>query len=387
MNNFQQNNLVSGYQKFSANNVPFNNNAMIANNPMFAGSIRDPAFYQRMHVAKLEQLKKVKNIGDMNITKEQLLQYIICPMKAEKLNKEQSISLYNDKNTQYVIDKLGKNTSKLLADWWNSRTNMPYKNILKNVKILDDNDYKKKINKIDDLIVKRLIDISHDGILLQSQYSERSELLEAHNNELKMIYSLSKKLQYKEEFEYVQKYKYRLKHDPKSYDELKKYYKQEQHKIIKETKRIDDMIESLLENEEISNEDFETLKKMHTQDQEQYQEQEKQIIIIDSEHTDDIDTVELDLKNKLKNELSKEEYNEFIKSYDDNNDNKEKNKKQIKEIKLESEDKKPKKKVVIKTTKIIKENEENIKIEDKSTGQLEDDIFQQYKNRKKPNKE
>ena len=62
MNNFQQNNLVSGYQKFSANNVPFNNNAMIANNPMFAGSIRDPAFYQRMHVAKLEQLKKLKKI-------------------------------------------------------------------------------------------------------------------------------------------------------------------------------------------------------------------------------------------------------------------------------------------------------------------------------------
>ena len=84
---------------------------------------------------------------------------------------------------------------------------------------------------------------------------------------------------------------------------------------------------------------------------------------------------------KMYLKLIKEEYNEFIKSYDDNNDNKEKNKKQIKEIKLESEDKKPKKKVVIKTTKIIKENEENIKIEDKSTGQLEDDIFQQYKNK------
>ncbi len=231
-NHMRNNNLVSGFQNFSSNNIPFNNNQMLNNNPAFYGSLKDPHFFQRLQQAKMEQLKRAKNVNDLGISKDELLKYVICPTKSEKLDKDSALKLYSTKENEY--------TDKFQTDMGKLCTNMPYKNILKN------ENYKKDFKTKDDLIVSRLSDIDRDKYKLLSELEVLSRKLETHNKELKVIYSAGEENKWKEEFEYVTKYKYRLKHDPKNFAEL-------------------NMIEELLQSssmKDISQEDLDEFKKL-----------------------------------------------------------------------------------------------------------------------------
>jgi TPP-dependent pyruvate/acetoin dehydrogenase alpha subunit len=59
----------------------------------------------------------------------------------------------------------------------------------------------------------------------------------------------------------VQNYRYRLEYNPKNSEELKDFYKKEQKKINKEKKMIDDIINNLIENDELSKEEIEKINK------------------------------------------------------------------------------------------------------------------------------
>ena len=96
-----------------------------------------------------------------------------------------------------------------------------------------------------------------DKLLLEAEYELLNDILEKHDKELKVIYSSSKKNQYKKEFEYVQNYRYRLEYNPKNSEELKDFYKKEQKKINKEKKMIDDFISTLIENDQLTQEEVE----------------------------------------------------------------------------------------------------------------------------------
>ena len=86
-----------------------------------------------------------------------------------------------------------------------------------------------------------------------------NDVLEKHNDQLRSIYSVSNKNQFKKDFEYAQKYKYRLEHNPKDAEELKDFYKKEQKKINKENKMLDEIIDILVEQEELSKDEIEAL--------------------------------------------------------------------------------------------------------------------------------
>lgn len=366
------NNLVSGFQNYSATNIPFSGNPMLMNNPMFFGSIRDPAFYQRWQTSKLDQMRKAKNINDLNVTKDQLIKYVICPMKAEKLEKEVAIRLFNQRDAEYDrgVQPNGKTASKILEEWWKSRTNMPYKNILKN------ENYKKEFKTIDDLMVYKVTALDKDIIKLKKEYKAKKKTFEEHNGELKLIYSASKEAKYKEDFDYVQKYKYRLKYDPKNFDDLKKFYKKEQKKIVQDTKRIDDMIETFMDNVDLTQDDmddlkdeFEELKKLQKMEKKEYK---KEIV-------DPNERIEMEVRKQLQAEMTPKEYKEFIKELGDDVEDVPKKESRVK-VKTTKIEEKPKK---IDKPKRVTIREEPI---EPKIGTLEDDLLKKYNNRKKQNK-
>ncbi len=193
-------------------------------------STRDSGFHQKMIMTRMEQMKKINNVSDLGLSKEQIIDYIICPLRAEKSNR--------DEIEKYVNDEELSLTQKFLEEtWWKQRTNIPYKNILKH------ENWNKTIKSQNDLVVHKITSIDKIGLI--EEYDKLVEMLEKHNNELKLIYSTSKETDHKKQFEYINKYKYRMAYDPKNSSDLKEYYKNEQKKIEKEHKRIDEIISRL----------------------------------------------------------------------------------------------------------------------------------------------
>jgi len=196
---------------------------------------------------KEEQMRKIKNVSDLGMSKEQIIEYVIAPIKIEKSDMHEINKLCDDENNKYTEDYIKKN-------WWAQRTNAPYKNILK------DENWKKEIKSGKDLIVHKVTDL--DKVGLQEDYIKLQKLLETHNGELKVIFSASKESEYKKSFKFVQKYKYRMKYDPKDYNDLKNYYKKEQKRYDKDQKRYDEIIGRIMDDDKI---DDKELKQIETE--------------------------------------------------------------------------------------------------------------------------
>jgi len=228
-----QNSLTKGFQNYMNKPIQYMNNQMLVNNPLYASNIYDQNFYNQMMLHKQEQLRKVKNIADLGLTKEKITEYVIAPIRVQSDSTELAKKLDDEKLLL---------TKKFIEEnWWNKRTNAPYKNILK------DQDWKKDFKSKDDLIVHKVS--NKDKIGLMDDLKKLEDLLEKHNSDLKVIYSASKENEYKKAFKFVQKYKYRVKYDPKDYNELKDYYKKEQKKYEREQKRIDDIISRIMDDD------------------------------------------------------------------------------------------------------------------------------------------
>lgn len=332
--------------------------------------------YQTMNnLKKMEQSKILSKINELErnrdrlqLDKDELRNAIIKPLKIEKTDKndrQEIIIKYRDlENNNF--------SNRELENLWNKRTNQGYKHIIKDEKF-QKKDYKKK----EDLIVHKVTDLDKIGINNELQNFEKA--IETQNGELKIQYSQSKELEHKKKFEYNNKYKYSIKFNPKAHEELKddnvEYFKQEQEKIEKDKKKIDDIIQNLIETN-----------------------------ILTDEEKKDLEDLDGDNKNKEKTEKSVK-FSKLVdikeEVYDSDSDKKSYSDEKEEDSSNKPEPEKRQIKITIKTKKIEdirtqsnvksnnkdkdkeKENEE-VKIDkDKIDAQINEDIRNKYLNRKK----
>lgn len=388
-NNFRQmptqynNNFINGYQQHMTNNTPFANNPMLTTNPNFYGSIRDANFQNRANIAKLEQRKRVKTINDLGMSKDQILNYVIDPIKVVKQSAEELHSAFNEKAGTYInpndLMQITRTDQSKLPKWlkeiYAGRKNTPYKSLLKSANITQQAHYDKTYDKEFDLNIHTVTQIDKDEIRFIKELAEKLALFEEHNGELKLIYSSSKESQHKKDFEYVQKYKHRSGYDPEDYTDLKKYYKKEQKRINRENKRIDEMLEVLLMNDQVSKEDLEKLQSTIEEDIDE-KEVEKMF-----KHS--AKEIEKNLENQLRKELGNEQFEEIMEQLTSNNEQK------VNESDEEDEPEKQKR-VRIKE-KVIEKKPTKVRVkvrqieepqEEKKIGKIDSSDLEKYKNRK-----
>ena len=360
-------------------NNKFMNNPMISNNPNY--SVKDPNFYNKIQMAKIEQIRRAKSISDLGMDKKQLSEYIIDPIKIDKTSQDELNGKLRDAEPMYIIPvQSNKNanyedqSNAYLRELWKNRTNQPYKNVIK--KELFDNDYKKyyredifkkDINNRTELLVHKVIkNIDADEDILEAEFLLIQEILDKHNGELKNIYSSSNENKYKKEFEYAQKYRYRLEYNPKDSEELKDFYKKEQKKINKEKKMLEQIIDMLVEDNDLTVEQTDSL------DKELHKSKKKREV--------------MNLEDELREELG-EDFDDIIDAIDVENDtssnkNKDKDKDNDKDKKVRIKTtvvKAPRKKITVKTTIIKQETQVTSEI----TAEVTDDVKDFYKNRRK----
>ena len=379
--NSYNNNLVNKFQSYMNNNMPFVNNPLLANNPNFVSALKDASFYNKINMAKMEQISRAKNIDEIGMDKKKLSELVICPITINKTTAKDLDTDIAVREPEYVTQN-----NKFVEELWRSRTNQPYKNVIK--KDLFTKDFKKyykneifstDVKKKDELIVHNITDIDSDSLLLEAEFELLSDILEKHNKELKVIYSTSKEALYKKEFEYVQNYRYRLEYNPKNSEELKDFYKKEQKKINKEKKMIDDVISALVENDELTKEEIDKINKE-----------------IEDETTTKINKKSSKL-NKLEEELREElgeDYEDIIDnilvdSEQSDNDNQEKKKDKSKNNKVSVKtitkvEEIPKKKIKVKTIQHKENLSDNDNLNEKNEKNINttENLKDKYRNRK-----
>lgn len=260
-NKYINNRMVNGYQRVANNSTPFVDNQLLQNNPAFFANIRDNSYYQKMNMEKMEKMRRIKNVDELGLSKDKLTNFIICPIKVEKESAEKLKKEYNQRDIAYVGFKDKDSAPKIVKDLWKGRKNNPWKNILK------DEDYTKKFETEDDLVVHKVTQLDKNFIMTMAEFEEMIEFIEFHDGELRIKYSDAKENKYKEKFDYENKIKHRVKYDPKNYNELKKFYKHEQKKLKKANKRVDEMIEILLATENFTKEELEEINKPYEDDE------------------------------------------------------------------------------------------------------------------------
>lgn len=267
-NNFRNNDLLNRFTQYTNNNVPYGGNAMLANNPMYLNSLRDPRFSQKVNIAKIEQIRNAKSAKDLQMKNSELMEYTINPIKVVKTDKQEIVELYNTRMPQFIVNTNSKSFQKQVNDFlnelWKHRTNANYKGIInideswfentandKYKRFLKKENIKKEFKNKEDLTIHKVTKLEKNKALLKEEFDQLEILLRAYDKDLKVIYSSSEKGKYAKEFAYVNKYKYRIQYNPKNYDELKDIYKKEQKKLTKESRMIDNIIDNIMELDDV----------------------------------------------------------------------------------------------------------------------------------------
>jgi hypothetical protein len=253
------NKLINNHRVHIQSNNPYTQNTLLNNNPQYVNCAQDRDFYNRINTQKIQRQQQKQTIKDFNLTKEQLTNYVIRPLKLEKPSSEALIAVYNDRKQLYNNGETTE-VSQYIKNLWNQRQNTPYKTFLTkgggNLKI----DYTKKYETQADLIVHKVSTFDKDRVRLNKKLILLNEKILGHDGELKIMYSVSKKAEHLEKFEYVHKIKNRVKFDPKDSTDLKEYYKKQQKKEKKINKRLNEALELLAEDENITKEDLDEIK-------------------------------------------------------------------------------------------------------------------------------
>jgi hypothetical protein len=377
--NFQNNNLISGFQNFQQTNIPFRNNNLLFNNPQYQNAVNTNMnnmqrmqmmdMYQHMtRLKKAQELKKMEKINDIDRVFDKALihESVIKPMKEIKEDPSVLAKKFKEIQTKFIPE---------LEENWKKRTNQPYKNVIK------DEDYKKMnmtkktiFNTEKDLIVHTVTDADKIGVM--KELEELQRLIEKHDGELKILYSLSNEAKNKKEFEYNHKSKFRVKFDPKDFTDLKKdkieFIKKEQQRLEKDKKRMEDIIESLLS------------KGLLTEQEKKALEQEEKL----TNDASNLDDIEKDLRKELGDEyykLEKEALDEL---------NQVETRQSTKELKQPTKETKQikqdiSKKITIKSRplndvdKQVKLIDKQIEAIDKKIGTIDENLKDKYKNRQK----
>lgn len=154
-------------------------------------------------IKDMQKIKEYEKINQIEITKDNIKDLILKPIKLTKNNQDYS-NILKTKQQEY----------KNVENYWKGRTNQPYKNILK------DEDYSKTIKDEKDLIVHRVT--ANDKLGVKEKYNEIKKNIENHNKELGVIYSTSEEAQHKKKFEYAHRYRDKKKYNPSSFNDMKK---------------------------------------------------------------------------------------------------------------------------------------------------------------------
>ena len=106
-----QNNLTQRYQNYLDQPIQFMNNQMLNNNPIYASNIHDQNFYQQMMLQREEQMRKIRNVSDLNMTRDQITEYVIAPIKIERGD--------GGEIERYINEEEKMMTQKFIEDnWW-----------------------------------------------------------------------------------------------------------------------------------------------------------------------------------------------------------------------------------------------------------------------------
>src|SRR5690606_12699014 len=106
------NSLTQRFQNRVNTPINYMNNQMLNNNPIYSSNIYDNNFYQQMMLQKEEQMRKVKNINDLGLSKEQITEYVIAPIKVEKSDASELERLRSSEE-QTLTEEFIK------TNWWN----------------------------------------------------------------------------------------------------------------------------------------------------------------------------------------------------------------------------------------------------------------------------
>ena len=325
-NNFNQNNpnnnLLNGFYRHQQNQIPFQQNTLLNNNPIMQSNANYSQSNQQQNMNRMQmlqnmqyikqmqyikRLEKIKELDKMKMDDDKIREYVIHPEKIIK-NKDDNEKInvnYNLLEKMYQSEESFKSGAN---KFWNDRTNEPYKNIIKDTKYYEQfltEQKRKKLDNKDELIVHKVTLADKDEDLLEEEWYDKEQKIEKHDNELKMIYSTSKEAEHKKKFEYNHKYKYRMKYDPSDHSEMKKdkieYYKKEQEKHEKNNKKMEDIIEEILEKDLLST------------------DQLKKLGINNIDNTIEVDMEQLE--SKLKEQYGSNIFDEKIKQVDKNTNN------------------------------------------------------------------
>jgi hypothetical protein len=233
--NHNNNKLLTNYHNHQNNNKIIQNNMLLQNNPSAVSQQNIQKLKEQQYLKQLEKINEL----DVKYNKEKIRESVIKPINTKVDNKDVVIQLKRIEG-EYTVD----NKKKL----WKERTNQPYKNILKN------ENYNKKFEKKEDLIVHKITQDEKDAEKIEKNYKQLESTIEKHNDELKIIYHLSKEAEHKQKFAYTHKYKYQdteqnndNEHDHNS---IKKnridYFKRQQQKEEENKQQKDNILETII---------------------------------------------------------------------------------------------------------------------------------------------
>ena len=265
------NNLLSNFYN-QQNEYKINNQ----NSNVYSYMQNNPSLTERINNAKLEQLRRAQNIKETGLNEKDLISYVINPIKIEKLDKKETnllVEKYSNKLTGYeqIISQPSNikiNPPKELCDLWKERNNNPYKKVLF---FLKNEDYTNQLQKStqSDLIIHKTTQLekAEDIKKLKTELKILKKLIFNHDNEITTLFSKENKKKFLEDFEYNNTYKNKINYDPKNCSELKEIYKNEQKKINKQNKRIDEMIELLITSEDLTKDELDEIQTYRDSDE------------------------------------------------------------------------------------------------------------------------
>lgn len=178
----------------------------------------------------LNEYRKQTSTNTIDISS---IKNLVIPTIETKTDNSDVVLKWNnfDKVRQQEVEK-----------YWKTRTNQPYKSILKN------ENYKKNINDSQDLVIHKVTSKDKQGI--DKKYEEYKSKVDLHNKELQETYSVNKQLEHKKKFEYKHIYQFRVAYNPKNDTELRtdknKYYQEQQKKFEKDKQKADKLREELI---------------------------------------------------------------------------------------------------------------------------------------------
>lgn len=234
----QGNKLTNGYQQ-----------KVMSKNPLI--KVNNHHLSQTQQMYQLKQMEKLNEYNDVD--KNKIKELVIQPKKLDTMSKPDLDKRWKDQEKTY------KTT---LEQYWEKKTNTPYKGILKQ------ENYNFKIEKGNDLVVHRVTVKDKNKEEVETRYDKITNEIKKHDGELKVIYATSKENEHKKKFDYVHVYKYRVQHtggddEKKGHDSIKqdrlKYYKDQQKKEEAGKQKMDTILDKLVGEGIFNESDFEEL--------------------------------------------------------------------------------------------------------------------------------